>query len=166
MRSSMKIAITFALGLLVTVASLAQSPAGCHVYVVDVSAVEAATKAKKDCPDESKCGVTTFPPFQPIMAEEELTTKSFPFPHKKGLFATGRVKFSDEMFLAASADSVYLSITLAPTVSDELLATTDSAAAEFNIVGPTAGMRVKRFYKVDGKEYIVGLQCYFTKLKI
>ena len=142
----------------------AQIGEGCHVYIVDVAAAEKAGRLGTDCKDESKCGVTTFPEFKPTVGEEELTTKTFKFPNSS-LVITANVYFTDEMLASASgADSVLLSVTVAPKALKDVMSDENSAVAEF-ISGNADAIRVKRFYKIAAKSYLVGMECHFKKLK-
>jgi hypothetical protein len=140
-----------------------QTGDGCHAYVVDVATVEKMSKSGADCKDESKCGVTTFPEFKPKIGEEELTKKTFKFPQSP-LIITANVFFTDEMLASSKGrDSILLSITLAPTELKDALSDENSAVAEFSL-GEADAVRVKRFYKVSGKTYLVGLECHIKKV--
>ena len=143
----------------------AQIGDGCHVYIVDVAAVEKANRLGTNCKDETKCGVTTFPEFKPATGEEVLTTKNYKFPASR-LMITANVIFTDEQLASSKGpDSVLISITLAPRILQDVLSNENSAVAEFSVADGADAMRVKRYYKISGMSYLVGLECHFKKLR-
>ena len=159
-----KIFIALLFAAIWSVNTNAQNGDGCHVYIVDVAMVEKANKSGANCKDESKCGVTTFPEFKPTVGEEELTTKTYKFPNGN-LVVTANVFYTDESLSSAKgADSILLSITLARVTLKDVLSDENSAVAEFSLGNDPDAMRVKRFYKISGKSYLVGLECHFKKL--
>lgn len=143
----------------------AQIGDGCHVYIVDVAAAKKANTMGTKCDDESKCGVTTFTEFKPEVGEEELTTKTYPFP-KSNFKITANVFFTDESLASANhRDSVLLGITVAPKPLKGVLADENSAVAEFSLGDKPDAIRVKRYYRIRQKSYLVGLECHFQPLQ-
>ncbi len=160
-----RISILFLFMIVCVRTSDAQVGDGCHVYVIDIAVAEKVAKSGIECTEESKCGVTTYPEFKPKLGEEELTTKTYKFP-KTNLLITANVYFTDELLASASgADSVLLSITVAPKVLKGVMSDENSAVAESSFGRNTDAIRVKRFYRIVGKSYLVGMQCHFMKLK-
>ena len=139
---------------------------GCHVYVVDTEkamAIESFTQAQlKDCEKTpEKCGVKDFPNFVPNMGEEQLTTQTYKFPWAP-LTITATIFMTDEMWIG---DTATLTITLAESSPKGVQA--DENSAQTDIVLHTQGnaAKVKRYYRIKNKQYLVGLQCIFGKLE-
>lgn len=140
---------------------------GCHVYVVDVAFVSKLADRYEDLclKDRTKCGVTEFPNFIPTFGEEVDTIKSYKFPGANYTITAG-VYFTDESLASASgADSVLLSIRVAEKTSTTERADEHSAQAEFAQATGAEAMRVKRYYRLGGKRYLVGMECQFKEIK-
>lgn len=138
---------------------------GCHVYVVDVAkskSLASLTPAQlKECEKTpEKCGVVEFPEFMPSMEEEELTLKTYKFPWAP-LTITASVYTTDEMWIA---DTATLTITLAHGSPKDVQADENSAQADI-VLGDVNATKVKRYYRVKDKQYLVGLQCIFGKIE-
>lgn len=137
---------------------------GCHVYVVEVEKAlkmdEMSEAQLKECGKKpAMCGITEFPNFEPLMGEEELTTKTFKFPFAP-LIITASVFVTDESGLGD--ETATLTITLAKNSPKGVQADENSAQAEISL-GNKSQARVKRYYRVNKKEYLVGLECHFDK---
>jgi len=141
---------------------------GCHVYVVDVAMAKKLgdltdlTEAQeKECEKKpAKCGLVEFPVFQPMMEEEELTTKTYKFPWAP-LTITATIFTTDESWLG---DSAILTITLSGTSPKNGQADANSAQAEIVLFEKYNAAKVKRYYRVKNKQYLVGLECLFSDL--
>jgi len=138
---------------------------GCHVYVVDADKakeLEKFTPAQlKECEkNPEKCGVKDFPNFMPNMGEERLTTQTYRFPWAP-LTITATVFITDEMWIG---DTATLTITLAERSPKDVQADENSAQADIVLTRANA-TKVKRYYRIKNKQYLVGLQCIFGKLE-
>ena len=133
----------------------------CHVYVVDVEKARRAStiadeKAREKALAEAE---TVFPEFLTVVAEEELTTKTYPFPGG-GQFVTANVFYTDEsMMSSASADSMMLSIIVSPKPQKDESSSPENALAEVTYNEGTDAVRVKKYVRVGGRSYLVGLEC-------
>src|SRR5256885_1282740 len=143
--------------LLVTVNAFSQHDAkGCHVYTVDTVLAEKMMEHLNECEKTpAKCGIVEFPAFMPVIGEEEVTTKTYKFP-LSSLTITATVFFTDETLTSSKgSDSVVMTITLAHSSPKDVQANENSAQAEFSLVSNADAMRVKRYYRVEGKQYLV-----------
>ena len=147
----------------------AQSPqeAGeaCHVYVVDVErarrAFEKFEESGKAVPDVKDAqGVETlFPEFRPAAGEEVLTTKTYPFPNSR-LVITASVFYTDESMLSSqSADSMLVGVAVAPKAQENAIHADDNAVAEVTLDSGTDAVRAKKYLKVAGRLYFLGIEC-------
>ncbi len=139
---------------------------GCHVYVVDtdkIKPIDSLTPAQlKECEkNPEKCGIKDFPNFIPKMGEEELTTISYKFPWDS-LMITATVFMTDEMWIGNTAT---LTITLAEGPPTYVQADENSAQADIVLSANGNAAKVKRYYRIKNRQYLVGLQCIFDKLK-
>lgn len=120
----------------------------CHVYVVDV---ELARKGSG--------GDKTFPEFYPVMGEEELTTKTYPLPGSSFII-TASVYYTDEsMASAGGSNSMLLGIVVAPKAQKEAISAEDNAVSEVTDNDHLDTVRAKRFLRVNGKLFLVGIEC-------
>ena len=114
----------------------------CEVYVVDAD-------AKKDVMLEK---------FVTFIAEEELTNKSYRF-LKTGLFITASVYYTDESLSSQhGADSIMLGIAISSKPLSSAFSTRHNAFAELTLATLDT-VRVKTYYTVKGRRYLVGIQC-------
>ena len=164
--------------LMSTGTALAQSdPDICHVYVLDVEAVrqlrekmDASDFAAKSRQEQEAiikaAGAKTYEEFATKVAEEALTTKSYPFPKGKQVI-TASIFYTDEsMGSTAGQDSMLLAISVAAKSSDDALSAPDAAVAEITYDGNTDAVRVKKNLVVDGRWYVVGLECRCKQAKV
>ncbi len=141
----------------------------CHIYVVHR---EKALKAFDDYRDTGNpekdaramlAAQTMFPEFKTTVGEEELTTKSYPFPGSK-LFITASVFYTDESM--ASQRSGPYSMIVAVAVANKPLkdafasSVKGSAAAEVTYNEHTDTVRAKQYVTVGGRSYLVGIECH------
>jgi hypothetical protein len=147
---------------LVSSAALAQSSGdSCHVYFVDVSAAEKAYKSlPSNATQEAQAKALSsvmkiLGEFQTVVGEEELTTKSYPFPDSK-LMITASVFYTDE---SMPADSMMLGLVVSDKALKDALSAPNNAVAEINYNENMKIVRVRKYLEVSGHNYLVGLQC-------
>lgn len=145
-------------------AAQAQSTA-CHVYVVDVEKARKAFADFRESGDAQvdakalSAGQTTFPEFHPVIGEEELTSKTFPFPGSK-LIISASVYYTDEsMKSAKGSDSMQVGIVISPKVEKDALSSEDNAVSEVTLNDKLDTVRAKKYLKVNGRLYLVGIEC-------
>jgi hypothetical protein len=136
----------------------------CHVYVVDTEKALKAQETYRDTGDPAKDlkaiadAQVVFPEFATVIAEEHLTTKSYPFLGSR-LFITASVYYTDEsMRSSASADSMLLAVAVSSKALDDALTAEDNAVAELTLEGADTA-RAKKYLKVGGRRYLVGVEC-------
>ena len=143
----------------------------CHVYVVDVKAAQQfnektdldAFMKKSKLEQEAIMNAAgmgkMFDEFQTKVGEEELTTKTYPFPKGKHVI-TASVFYTDEsMGSTDHQDSMIIGISVAAKASDNALSAPDAAIAEVSYDEHTDAVRVKKNVVLDGRLYLVGLEC-------
>ncbi|HJQ30566.1 MAG TPA: hypothetical protein VJ866_00225 [Pyrinomonadaceae bacterium] len=144
----------------------AQAQAGdlCHVYLVDVEKARKALEEYRDTDDAARDtkaiadAQVVFPEFRTVVGEEQLTTKSYPFPGAR-LFITASVFYTDESMASAhGSDSMQLAVAVGPKVLPDALDAEDNAAAELTLDGADTA-RAKKYLKVGGRRYLVGVEC-------
>jgi hypothetical protein len=150
--------------------SLAITPAqtgkdACHVYVVDA---ELATKAFEDYRETGNAetdtkalavGQTVFPEFKPVIGEEKLTTKTYPFP-KSRLIITASVYYTDESMASAGGnDSMLVGVVLGPKAQRDAISAENNAVSEVTDNDQLDTVRAKKYVKVNGRLYLVGIEC-------
>lgn len=136
----------------------------CHVYVVDVDKAKKALENYRETGNAEadakalSVGQTMFPEFRTIIGEEELTTKSYPFPGSK-LIITASVYYTDEsMASSEGADSMLLGIVISPKAQRDALSAENNAVAEVTLNGRDT-VRMKKYLRVNGRLYLVGIEC-------
>lgn len=118
----------------------------CHVYVVEVATNGMASQK-------------TFPEFYPVMGEEELTTKTYPLPGSPQVI-TASVYYTDESMASANgADSMLVGITVAPTAQRDAISAENNAVSEVTDNDQLDTVRAKKFMKISGRLYLVGIEC-------
>jgi hypothetical protein len=156
--------------------ALAQSSGDtCHVYVLDLKATarfrektDFAEFVKKSKQEQeaimSAAGVgKQFDAFTTKIAEEELTTKSYPFPGGKQVI-TASVFYTDEsMASTGHPESVLMGIVVGAKAIESALDSNDAAIAEVSYDDNTDVVRVKRNIVINSCDYIVGLECRFKQ---
>jgi hypothetical protein len=141
----------------------------CHVYVVDREKALKALDEYRDTGNPKKdaramlAAQTLFPEFKTVVGEEELTTKSYPFPGSK-LFITASVFYTDESMASqrSGPDSMIVAIAVADKpLKDVFVPSVEkSAAAEVTHDEHTDTVRAKQYVKVSGRMYLVGIECH------
>jgi hypothetical protein len=147
-------------------AVLAQSKGdACHVYLVDVKAAEKAYASLSPTASEEAQAkalssvMKILGEFTTVVGEEELTTKSYPFPESK-LVVTASVFYTDE---SMPGDSMTLGIVVSDKALKDALSASNNAVAEVNYDGNTKIVRVRRYMDVNGRSFLIGLQCNLKK---
>jgi hypothetical protein len=143
----------------------------CHVYVVDVQAVQRfkektdlTTLMNKSKEEQEKISEAaglgkTYEEFRTQVGEEKLTTKTYSFLKTK-LILTASVYYTDEsMGSTDHQDSILLGITVAGKGRDNAIDAPDAAIAEVSYDESTDAVRVKKNVVVNGRLYLVGLEC-------
>ena len=156
-------------------AALAQSDGDtCHVYVMDVKKIEQFRNTtdfdafmKKAKPEQEKlmkaAGLTTFEEFVTKVAEEETTTRTYPFPGTKSVI-TASVFYTDEsMGSTNSQESMLLGISVSAKAGKDAFEGEAAALAEITYDNGTDTVRVKKNLIVDSRLYVVGLECRCKK---
>jgi hypothetical protein len=142
--------------LLISFSGFAAGQSGadaCHVYLVDVKGAEKAYQSlspNATAADQTKALSSVMKilgEFSTKVGEEELTTKSYPFPDSK-LVITASVFYTDE---SMPADSVILAIAVSDKAMKDALQAPNNAVAEVNYADSTKIVRVRK--------YLIGLQC-------
>ena len=136
----------------------------CHVYVVDAAKARRALRGYLNSQDDEKeeralaAAQVVFPDFYTTLGEEELTTKTYRFPGSR-LHITASVFYTDEsMASAAGADSMQLAVAVSRRPLRDAFDIEDNAVAELTDAGADAA-RVKKYVRVGGRLYLLGLQC-------
>jgi hypothetical protein len=137
----------------------------CHVYVIDVAKAQKALESFQETGNEKadakalSAGQTLFPEFHPVMGEEELTTKTYNFPAGK-LILTASVYYTDEsMASAGGSDSMVVGIVVSPQAQKDALSAEDNAVSEITHNDSSDTVRAKKYMKVMGSLYLVGIEC-------
>lgn len=144
----------------VTVFSQAQVDT-CHVYLVDVEKARAGFEAYRAGGDASALSAAqkVFPEFFPKIGEEELTTKTYPFPGSK-LVITASVYYTDEsMASAEGSDSMLVGVVVSPEPQRDAIKAVDNAVMEVTLGLHRQTVRTKKYFQVNGKLYLVGVEC-------
>ena len=136
----------------------------CHVYVGAVLKARRAQEEYRDTGDPDRdaramaAAQVVFPEFRTVHGEEELTTKSYRFPGSR-LYITASVFYTDEsMASAAGADSMMLAVAVSRGALRDAFEVENNAAAELTSMGFDTA-RVKKYVRVGGRLYLLGLQC-------
>ena len=145
----------------------------CHVYVLDVAKAKQALEDFRETGNEERdaralsVGQTVFPKFYPVIGEEKLTTKHYPFPGSR-LVITASVYYTDESMAssprgeaAAESESMVIGIAVSNQAQPDALtaAAGESAIAEVTYDQYTSKVRAKKYLKVRGRAFLVGIEC-------
>jgi hypothetical protein len=132
----------------------------CHVYVVDTEKARQAlaiTTGKFDLA-AMQAAQTVFPEFRTAIGEEELTTKTYPLPGSK-LIITASVYYTDESMASADGvDSMLVGVAVSSRAERDALALADNSVAEVTFNNRDT-VRTKKYFKTNGRLYLVGLEC-------
>ena len=137
----------------------------CHVYVVDVDRARKASESSRETGNAEadakalSVGQTLFPEFRPVIGEEELTTKSYPFPGSN-LVITASVYYTDEsMASAEGADSMLVGVAISSKAHRDAISAENNAVSEVTDNDNLDTVRAKKYVKVNGRLYLVGIEC-------
>jgi hypothetical protein len=159
--------------LLLPTVSVFAAPTGdtCHVYVLDVEATQklrermsaddfsAKSRQEQEAIVNSSGSTKVYEEFTTKVGEEELTTKTYPFP-KGAQVITASVFYTDEsMRSRTSSDSMVLAISVAAKASSDALSAPDAAVAKITYGENTDTVRLKKNLMLNGRLYVVGLEC-------
>jgi hypothetical protein len=137
----------------------------CHVYVVDV---EKATKAARSFRESGVAqadakalavGQTVFAEFRPVIGEEELTTKTYRLPGSN-LTITASVYYTDESMASVhGSDSMLVGVVVSPRAQKDAISAENNAVAEVTYGDNVDTVRAKKYVRVNGRLYLVGIEC-------
>jgi hypothetical protein len=137
----------------------------CHVYVVDVAKTRKIFSTFHDSGNVDadakilSAGQTVFPQFKTVIGEEELTTKTYKFPHSN-LIITASVYYTDESMGSSQTNySITLGIKVARKPSPDATSGANNAMAEATDNDRTDTLRAKKYINVNGRLYLVGIEC-------
>jgi hypothetical protein len=145
----------------------------CHVYVVDVAKSQKAFESFRETGDEEadakalSVGQTSFPQFYPVIGEEELTTKHYPFPGGK-LVITASVYYTDESMAShprgdseVHGESMLVGVAVAHRARPDAISASagEGAIAEVTYDEYTNKVRAKKYVTAGGRSYLVGIEC-------
>jgi hypothetical protein len=157
-----KIGFVIWLALLISRTSFAQgSTDACHVYWVDVKAAQQAFESLgKNATRQAQARALSsvmriLGEFTAKVGEEELTTRSFPFPDSKQVI-TASVFYTDE---SMPHESVMLAVVISDKAQESALSAPNNAVAEVNYDQNTKAVRVRKYVEMQGRFFLVGLQC-------
>jgi hypothetical protein len=147
----------------------------CYVYVVDVKAARrfmrqldteaSENKSREDIEAAVKAAgyEHDYDKFVTKVGEEELTTRTFPFPRGNQVI-TASVFYTDELMASnGHSDSMLLAIYVGQKASKNAIFARGAAVAEVSYDDGTDMVRVKKNVTVDGRRYLVGLECKCKK---
>jgi len=143
----------------------------CNVYVVDVAKARKADANFHETRDREKdlkvlaIGSTDFEPFTTSFREEEATTKHF---HVSGTrdYITATVYYTDESMaspgrgdIEVNDQSIELAVVVGLRPYANALGVPGAAITEATYDSSRKVLRAKKFVKLRGREYLVGVQC-------
>jgi hypothetical protein len=124
--------------------------------MVDVTKAKAAMAADGE---GLAAAQIVFPEFHPTIGEEELTTRTYPFP-KSSLVITASVYYTDEsMASAEGSDSMLVGIVVSPKAQKDALSSPNNAVMEVTQSDNRYTVRVKKYTSLKGRLYLVGVEC-------
>src|SRR5437773_5072687 len=157
--------------LLVSIAGAQTRGDTCHVYVVDVAKARKAAEsfpgtgnaqAKVKALSETQ---TVFPEFRTEVAEEKLTTKTYPFPGND-LNIRASVFYTDESMASAEGrDSMLVAIVASSKVQQDALSAENNAVSEVTYNDNLDTVRAKKFVTAKGRLYLIGIECHCKERK-
>jgi hypothetical protein len=170
----MKIALALFLLIVSSTGGVAQTGKDvCHVYVVDGEKARQALDNFRETGDEEadaralSVGQTIFPEFYPVIGEEELTTKRYPFPGSR-LVITASVYYTDESMASqghgefvSHSSSMIIGVTVSNRAKPDAIsgAAGESAIAEVTYDRYTNKVRAKKYIKLGGRSFLIGIEC-------
>jgi hypothetical protein len=145
----------------------------CHVYVVDVQRALSLAQRLEDgvLPDDQyeqqlALSETRFDEFEPVVREEQLTTKHYQMPHD-GNQITASVFYTDEALGIVgedfALDSVSLSVVVSAIRHENASSVPGNAIIETGFSEFSVLARVKQFVMSAGLEFLVGMECQFAE---
>lgn len=161
---SMALMLLLAISFSSTTSAQSNSDA-CHIYLVDVKAAQKAYESLDPNANQAaqakalSSGVKILGEFTTIVGEEELTTKTYPFPNSK-LVVTASVYYTDE---SMPVSSMMLAIVVSDKPFKSALRESNNAVAEVSYDDHPKIARVRKYLDVDGRSYLIGLQCNSKK---
>jgi hypothetical protein len=133
----------------------------CHVYVVDVETARKAFESLRETGRDISglaTGQTLFPEFRSVLGEEELTTKTYPFPGNK-LVITASVFYTDEsMASSEGVDSMLIGVVVSEKAQKDAISSESNAVAEITM-NQRDTVRTRKYLRINGRLYLVGMEC-------
>lgn len=125
---------------------------------VDVCSVALMKYSSKDPQQQEFVLERRLGTFEPLIGEEERTTRAFRIPGTK-LFAVASVFYTDESIQVADQyDAISLQISISPTAKHDPINGLHSAEAEVTYRPPYA-VRVYTLFKVRGRHKLIVMEC-------
>lgn len=124
-------------------------------------AAESFRESGKAEPDAKalSAGQTVFPEFRSVIGEEELTTKTYRLPGSN-LTITASVYYTDESMASVhGSDSMLVGIVVSPRAQKDALSAENNAVSEITYGDNVDTVRAKKYLKVKGRLYLVGIEC-------
>lgn len=160
-----KLPLSFCFLILSSLIAHAQgTPDACHVYLIDQKVAERAmgkfieSKDKKEQEALLSAGVTILGKFSTVHGEEELTTKAFRITNSN-LFVTASVYYTDEILPTKYGSSITLALSVATKPKKNAMASLNNTSTEVPDSIDLDIFRVKQNIRVNGRLYLLGLQC-------
>ena len=158
---------TLSLGPLLLLLVAVQSAEGqtasdsCHVYAVDVLAAQTAFERFKPSGNDAKdrkaleAGTTIVGTFSTKVGEEELTTKTYRLPGSR-LNVIASVYYTDE---SMPRESIVLGLAISEKPEPDAIRALNNAVAEAAYDDHFEAVRVKKLAIIEGRRWLVGLEC-------
>ena len=102
-----------------------------------------------------EAGTTIVGTFSTKVGEEELTTKTYRLPGSR-LIVTASVFYTDE---SMPRDSILLGLAISDKAEADAIGALNNAVAEAAYDDHFAAVRVKKLAIVNGRRWLVGLEC-------
>jgi hypothetical protein len=152
--------------MILTVATAQTRVDRCHVFVVDVKKAGKAINGFRETGNAGidakavSIGQKMFPEFRPLIGEEELTTKTYRFP-RSNLIITASVFYTDESMASSQTnDSMLLGIVVSRRAHGDATVGPGAVFTDVTYNDGTDTVRVHKNMMVNGRLYIVGLECH------
>jgi hypothetical protein len=133
----------------------------CHVYAVDVLTAQRAFERFQPSGDDAKdrkaleAGTTIVGTFSTRVGEEVLTTKTYRLPSSR-LIVTASVFYTDE---SMPRESILVGLAISEKPEADAIGALNNAVAEAAYDDHFAVVRVKRLAIIEGRRWLVGLEC-------
>jgi hypothetical protein len=138
----------------------------CHVYLIDIKMAEKAAQKYPtgDNQEDAKLltsGISIVGRFSPKISEEKLTTRTYKLPGADQII-TASVFYTDESMDSTrsnTVNSMLVGIAVSKKALEGAFEAQNNAVAEITYAEHTDTIRVKTQAQVQGRQYLVGLEC-------